>query len=422
MNKNTFKDIGWHGAKAILCALQLRFLDLMTQSSTGYLWNFLTQEALFDEDSKPILVLFSLVRPLVTVVMFLLLWRYYDSIDDHSFNRFRDDPSTRRVFRNAGWLSELLVTVAGVTPILTMAFLPTMSLIPWHPALAVAAAILVSLIIAAGCSALRLKLLAEKWDVQKDMGTYENTATVKHVLKRIFYAAVYFVALALVINLGFSVLFPVWGSLIVALGQVMFWPVVFGVIVLSLWFFFFDGIRGLISRRKFMRRLEKLRDRGELSFEVHGHPYLSVLSERVFFGLTIVDVPHPDGRKRKETTYKVAFANCKHRRGVVVLCQGNVYRFMYAFNFRTIASHDWGGLSVASASIVTMPVGAVFTNHTFDFPEGEGERILLIDPTPRILCMPGPREGEMITLDNDSKIFGYTVYGKNSFVNVLERT
>lgn len=422
MYKNIFKDIGWHSAKAVLCALQLKWLDLMTQSSTGYLWNFLLREALIDEESKPILLLFSLIRPLVTVVMFLLLWRYYDSIDDRSFNRFRKDPSTRRVFRNPGWLAELGVTTAAVTYMLTLALLPTMSLIPLHPVLAVVAAILLSLIIAGGCTALRLKLLADRWDVQKDMSVPENTGNVKHVLKRIFYAAVYFVALALVINLGFSLLFPVWGSLIVALGQVMFWPVVFGVIALSLWFFFFDGIRGLISRRKFMRRLEKLRDRGELSFEVHGHPYLSVLSERVFFGLTIVDVPHHDGRKRKETTYKVAFANCKHRRGMVILCEGNVYRFMYSFNFRTIASHNWGGLSVASASIVTMPVGAVFTNHTFDFPEGEGERILLIDPTPRILCMPGPREGEMITLDNDSKIFGYTVYGKNSFVNVLERT
>jgi hypothetical protein len=36
--------------------------------------------------------------------------------------------------------------------------------------------------------------------------------------------------------------------------------------------------------------------------------------------------------------------------------------------------------------------------------------------------MYGLREGELITLDNDSEVFGYTVYGKNSFVNILERT
>ena len=422
MNKNIFKDIGWHSAKALLCILQLNILDLMTQSSTGYLWGFLLQEGLISEENKLVLVLFSLVRPLVSVIMFLLLWRYYDSIDDRSFNRFRKDPTTRRVFRNPGWLAELAVTVCGVTVVLTRAFLPTMLLIPRLPVLSVICAVAVALLLSLGCTALRLKLLAEKWEVQKDMYVPENTGTVKHVLKRVFYAVIYFVAMALVINLGFSVLFPVWGSLIVSLGQIMFWPVVFGALALALWFFFFDGVRGLISRRKFMRRLEKLRDRGELSFEVHGHPYLSVLSERIFFGLTIVDAPHPDGRKRTDTTYKVAIANCKHRRGVVVLCEGNVYRFMYAFNFRTISSHNWGGLSVASARIVALPVGAVFTNHSFEFPEGEGERILLMDPTPRILCMPGQRDGEMITLDNNSKVYGYTVYGKNSFVNVLERT
>ena len=422
MNKNTVKDIGWHSVKAALCALQLLILDFAARSSVGSLWEFLLRERLIYEEDLTVAALFSLIRPLTTFLMFLLLWRYYDSIDDRSFNRFRKDPATRRVFRDPGHLSELTVTVLGATPILTLALLPTAAYLPISPALRAVAAALLAFCVVAGCCALRMKLLADKWDRQKDMYVPENTGTVKHVLKRIFYAVIYLVALFLAIHLGYSLLIPVWGSLIISLGQIMFWPVVFGAAALLLWFLFFDGVRGLISRRKFMRRLEKLRDRGELSFEVHGHPYLSVLSERIFFGLTIVDVPHPDGKKRTETTYKVAIANCKHRRGVVVLCEGNIYRFMYAFNFRTIASHNWGGLSVASARIIAMPVGAVYTNHRFDFPEGEGERILLIDPTPRILCMPGHREGEMIALDNDSKIFGYTVYGKNSFVNILERT
>jgi hypothetical protein len=169
-----------------------------------------------------------------------------------------------------------------------------------------------------------------------------------------------------------------------------------------------------------------MKERGELSYEIHGSPYLSVLSERIFFGLTITDMPHPDSRggrrKNREVTYKVAFANCRYRRGLVILCPNNIYRFVYSLQFRTIAQQNWGGLSVASSQIVSMPVASFHTNHSFDFPEGEGKRILIVDPAPRMLCMYGLREGELITLDNDSEIFGYTVYGKNSFVNILERT
>ena len=137
-------------------------------------------------------------------------------------------------------------------------------------------------------------------------------------------------------------------------------------------------------------------------------------------------MPHPDSRggrrKSKEITYKVAFANCRYRRGLVILCPNNTYRFVYSLQFRTIAQQNWGGLSVASSQIVSMPVASFHTNHSFDFPEGEGKRILIVDPAPRMLCMYGYREGELLTLDNDSEIFGYTVYGKNSFVNILERT
>ena len=107
---------------------------------------------------------------------------------------------------------------------------------------------------------------------------------------------------------------------------------------------------------------------------------------------------------------------------MVVLCDNNVYRFVYSIQFRTIAQQNWGGLSVASSRIVSMPVASFYTNHSFDFPEGEGKRILLVDPAPRVLCMHGFREGEMVALDNASEVFGYTVYGKRSFLNLLERT
>ena len=181
-------------------------------------------------------------------------------------------------------------------------------------------------------------------------------------------------------------------------------------------------IRRLVDRRKFIKRLIRMRDKGELSFTIHGHPYLSVLFNRVFFGLTIVDTPHPDGKKRTDTTYTVGVISCRHRKGTVILCDHNVYRFMYALTIRGIGGFQTGTRLLAGAQFVTIPAGAWYTNHSFDFPEGDGEKILLIDPAPRVLAIHGQRANELIPQDNASQLYGYTVYGKNSFVNMLERT
>jgi hypothetical protein len=241
-------------------------------------------------------------------------------------------------------------------------------------------------------------------------------------VRRILYAILFFAAIYMLIFAGYSTLIPVWGSFIIGILRLLWKPILVIFSVLFLWFFVIRSIRRIIDRRKFLKQLEKMRDRGELSYEIHGSPYLSVFSERVVFGITVTDAPHPDGKRKGTVTYKVAFANCRYRRGMVILCENNIYRFVYSLNFRTLAQHNWGGLSVTSTQIVSMPVASFHTNHSFDFPEGEGKRILLVDPAPRMLCMYGYREGELMTLDNASEVFGYTVYGKKSFVNLLERT
>jgi hypothetical protein len=123
----------------------------------------------------------------------------------------------------------------------------------------------------------------------------------------------------------------------------------------------------------------------------------------------------------------VAFANCHRRRLTVILCENQIYQFMYSINIRFMRTMR-GGLGMMGMAGVhgvrtfSLPTASWFISHSFDFPEGEGERILLVDPAPHILCLRGTRNGEYFPLDNASQLFDYTVYGKNSFVNMLERT
>lgn len=427
LTKTQTKDILWHAGKALLCALQLYILDRMTLFSVDELLRFLLRERVITDDSIAV-PLFSLIRPVTVLILFVVLWRYYDTIDDRSFNRFcevyKEAKKAPGLFRDPAYATGLVITALSATPILTLSLIKPLHYAGLRNGECIAVGTAVSLLLTAGISLLRIKRLAEVWVIQKDLRTgNEKTRGVRHIMRRVLYALIFFGSLCALVILGYGMLVPVWGSFLLGIIRLLWKPILLIAVILFLWLFVIRTLRGLINRRKFLRRLKKMSERGELSYEIHGSPYLSVLSERVFFGLTITDAPHPDGKRKKDITYKVAVANCKYRRGMVILCENNVYRFVvFSLNFRAIAQQNWGRLSVASSQIVAMPIGSICTNHSFDFPEGEGERILLVDPAPRILSMPGSREGEVITLDNASKIFDYTVYGKNSFVNMLERT
>ncbi len=425
LTQTKLKDMAWHAGKALLCAFQLLILCTITEKSVGYLLDFLFMELIIREGSVAVPLL-SLIVPVTVLILFIVVWRYYDNIDDRSFNRFcdtyKDEKKAPNLLREPPYVAGLVMTALCATPVLTASLIPCLGYTGLRGGECIAVGVAISLPAVTGLSILRIKRRAGIWVIQKDLRT-GNEKT--RVVRRILYAAVFFGSLCLLVFVGFGTLIPVWGSFFLGIIRLLWKPILIIGSVLFLWLFVIRSIRHIIDRRKFMKKLEQMRERGELSFEVHGSPYLSVLSERVVFGLTITDVPHPEsrGNRRKgDVTYKVAFANCRYRRGMVILCENNIYRFVYSLNFRTLAQHNWGGLSVTSTQIVSMPVASFHTNHSYDFPEGEGKRILLMDPAPRMLCMYGYREGELMTLDNASEVFGYTVYGKNSFLNVLERT
>ena len=422
LTKARITDVIWHSVKALLCSLQLLALHAVTMTSIGNLMNFLYVDLVVRKGSTADILL-SFMHPLMVVILFAVWWHYYDTIDDRSFRRFRDtykeESEAPNLLRDPAYLAGLAVTVACATPVITFALVPALRNTGLENTLCYAAGVSASLLLTAGISLLRIRRRSKLWYKQRNLP--EDTEKTR-LGSRIFYAVLLLVSVLLAIPLGFTILIPFLGSLILGIIRLLWKPILFIGGILFLWLFVIRSIRRIADRRRFLKRLDQLQERGELSYEIHGSPYLSVFWERIVFGITITDLPHQSNKRKTPVTYQVAIANCKYRRGMVILCDDNVFRFVISFNFRTIAQHNWGGLSVASSSIVSMPLASFCTNHSFDFPEGEGKRILLVDPAPRVLCMYGFREGELITLDNGSEIFGYTVYGKNSFVNLLERT
>ena len=417
MTKEQYKDMIWHGFKALICGLQLWLLNVTANQSTATLLDFLTTDGV--ASSKGLAYL-AFIYPAEVIALYIALWWYYDSIDDRSFDRFCAAEKTPAVLLDQAYQTEIVLAVLTATPILTISLYTPFMLIGLRQGEAIAVSIFVALIFTAAHSLIRVKRLSETWAIQKTLRT-GNEKNPK-VIKRVIYAIIYFIALNMLMKVGLMVVMFL-GSFLVALARLLLAPAGIAAVLLFLWFGVFKTIRMLRSRVKFMKRLRRMRDKGELSFTIHGHPYLSVFSTRILFGLTIVDAPHPDGRVRTDTTYQVAFANCRRRRFTVVLTDGHVYRFVYTLQFNMIARYGRMGAAVGSSGgrVISVPGASWYTNHAFEFPEGEGKRILLVDPTPHILAIHGARKGELIELDNSSKIYDYTVFGKNSFLNLLER-
>ena len=409
------KDLLWHSGKALLCAVQLWILNGAAHSACAALVHYLLQEIIIRDKHAPWV---SLLHPIVTVILFVVLWRYYDSIDDYSFNRFCDAPETPKLVDEPAYQMGLALTVLTVTPILTSALFPPLKALGLGAVLGMGVSILLALGISLGFSVHRLRNLEYTWTVQKKLRT--GPAKTK-LFRTIAYAVLFFIALFLLAYAGISLL-PVGISLIESAFMILFSSLGVMVLFLAVISGAVGLIRGFSSRCRFMKRLARLQERGELSYTVHGHPYLSVLFNKLSFGLTITDAPHPDGKKQGDTAYVVGVINTGRRKGTIILCDNQVYRFMYALRMRGIGGIRGGGNLIYGAQFVSVPAGAWYTNHGFRFPEGEGEHILLIDPTPRVLALHGRRADELITLDNASKVFDYTVYGKNSFLNMLERT
>ena len=409
MKTTNKRDLLWQIGKTLVCAIQFWILFALLKAVA------LEWMETVDEEFNAWNTLCNLAYPVMTAILMFVLWGYYDDIDDRSFNQVCRAAETPRFLRDPAWILGIALTTLATAPALYTAFLPLCRYCRMGSG-AGAVSLLAALIVSAGGSALRVRRLNYVWSVQKNLPGKKPPS----IPLRVFYAVVFFVVLILIIR-AVATAFMVLSLIIVGLiGYVL---LVLGLILA--WCYLILPAINVPARRKLMRRLESLQAEGKLTMEIHGHPYLSLFFEVVPFGLTITARPHSDAKEAAEAVFLVTFANCKRRRETVILCEHNIYQFVYSLKFSHVTRFSRMGADKALVRTVSLPGMTRFTNHTFDFPEdhpeGSGKHILLVDPTPTVLAVRNMGRDELYELDNASEVFGYTVYGKNSFVNLLER-
>ena len=259
-----------------------------------------------------------------------------------------------------------------------------------------------------------LARLRTLWTAQKELVTGKEK--LHSALPRVLYAIVFFLSLCLAV---WFLLAMCGHQIIKYAGLIPHIPLwLIGAVLLCL---LADGltrfIAALLARRRFLSRLAQLTDRGVVTYTVEGHPYLSLLSSRLYAGVTVTHRTSVSNL-RHETVYRVGLIRGGRRKSILILCRNQVYRLMHKLPGQ--------GLIFQSGSrgrIIHKPMYAWFESKAFDLPEGEGEGVLLVEPFPAVIAEQIADEEECFwELGIGSRSFGHTVHSPNSFLHLLERT
>ena len=408
MKRNQTADNLWHVFKSLFCALQLYILFFLLRPQFVEMWD------VFAGEPGAMDTLGHLFPPTIVAALFFVLWNYYDTIDDRSFNRVCAAAEPPKFLRDPAYLLGIAVSALLVTPPLYSTFVPLFRHLRLGSG-AIALSLLSALLITVGGSLLRVSRLNTRWNIQSKMP--HDKPPSKPL--RIFYAAAFFVALLMIskaLLIGMMLLTMILITAIL--------PILIGVALILLWCFVILPALNIPARRKFMNRLTALQARGKISLTVYGSPYLSLFLRAVPFRMAIKvkTTPLDEGEIPAEIPYRVTFANCYRRREIVILCDQNIYQFVYSLKFNHVDRFSRMGADKRGARTVSLPGMVRFTNHSFDFPDGEGDAVLLIDRVPTVLAVRDEHNSNnLFELDNASSVFGYTVYAKNAFLNLLER-
>ncbi|MBQ9151390.1 MAG: hypothetical protein IJX72_03995 [Clostridia bacterium] len=349
----------------------------------------------------------------VDMLLLVCLWVYYDSIDDRGFAEFCQSSHDRPLWDIPAFGTGLTVTAIIASPILCFSMHRLLTTVGVHSIVAAIPASAGAVGFTVGVRMALLARLRNIWAVQKDLVTGREKK--HHPVSRILYALVFFLALGLavwvVIGMAGHQIIKIGGTLIQIPVKVFA-----GLGIAILLFHTVHLLRRIRIRRRFLVRLEKLSHTGCMDYTVEGHPYLSLLSSRLYAGLTVTHRTK-QGNLNRQTVYRVGLINGKSRRSILILCHNQVYRFLHRLPNQHLARRTG-----THGSMLYKPTFSWFESHAFDFPEGEGTPILLIDPFPAVLAGQDEAEEWFFALDIGCHAFGYTTHSLGSFLRLLERS
>ena len=282
-----------------------------------------------------------------------------------------------------------------------------------------------SVLIYATIRLIQLYLLRSKWDLEFESPIFVQQAAFRR--NRDFER---FKARQLILQpLGFFTLlyivlacFAKWGAPIL-LGLIIIfkdlgWIITPYIFIICLIPVMISAIKGLKTRRKLISRLNKIERLGYAKIKYNGHKYLSALFPKMMFSFELED---SQGKK-----YNTIVISCGKMNSPIYF-KKNEFLIERSVRLNNGALISRGGAYAQIVDVSKMggdqnPTNALTGYYIvlpLDFPDHEGERTVIINPTPTKVYVMDNVKAKPI--DTGEELFDYTVYNTTGFCNMVER-
>ena len=444
--KDTFVTHLWQPVKALICiahlyiAQTLALRSLNAQVEYWQWWHYL-------------------VLALNALFFMVLLYHFYDDIDDLAFFALRAEKMGKQasahsaeldpdladlealyggsiphyeeenaiepthLMKKPSWILAYVMGIVGFGYFFGICIASLLAVAGMSPTLSRVLGYGVGGLLFAGIRLWRVCVLNNTWRIQIDL-VKPGAKKYASIFKRIFQCVAMTVAMMFlcyyVAGAYFMVVMVVFVVNLVINFATEFPSAAIGIVVVGGGLLLWVKLRLLLRWRKFFSRLKKAKARGEIDYKVEGSPYLSALFPKLYAGVVVTDLQRYKG---KEVTYLVAICNVSSRREAVILCDEYRVQIRHSVNLRL------GGRALAIAASAENSgaktghsILSWYTTMGIEFPAGEGQRVLIVDPAPTGLYLRDGQSERLQSLDNGSRAYDYTVWTKNAFFNMIERT
>ena len=378
----------------------------------------------------PVKVVLITCLPIAAVATVALVYNYFDNLDLFNKREYFESGSKKPLISRPQYI------VCFVVPLLlsTVLFAPSFhkTLVFFFPEINIAIARFLAIAVMATMRLVQLWSLQDKWQSEKDNPLFMEKALFKRnrdmylfkprqiILQPIGY---FFAFGALSVFVGY-VAFPtlIVSGIISAINIIMtpemWWVSINIPAVIVLILILIPFIYNTAKRRKLIKKLKQIQREGLGRVEIKGRKYLS--ATLIFLPLTVKITD------REGEVYNCIVATCGEINAPMFFKE-NEYLIEHGLHMRGGALMARGGSFAQAVDISQMggkdnPTNLVFgfrSSHMLNFPDTEGHKVVILNPTPTTAFA---MDSHSITpIDTGERIGDYTLFTTTGLFNHIER-
>jgi hypothetical protein len=368
--------------------------------------------------------------PVLVVFTVSLVYNYFDNVDLFAKREFFESGSGKALIARPPYIISFGIAMLFSTLLFTDSFHIALSF--YFPGINIAVARFLAVAITVGLRIFQLWSLQDKWQAEIDNPLFIEKAMFKRnrdmytfkpwqlILQPIGYFFVFTFCCAFISGVYFkNIIFPVViTGFNIMISPDMWWTVFIIPAIIVAVVIIFRLIYNITKRRILLKKLKQMESERLAKVEITGRKYLSASFITLPLTVKITD--------KNGEVYNCIVATCGEINAPMFF-KNDEYIVEHGFHLRGGALMARGGSFAQAVDISQLggkanPTNFVFgyrTSHKLKFPEGEGHKAVILNPTPTTAFVMEDRFFKSI--DTGEVVGDYTIYTASGLFNHIER-